>query len=226
MGLAVPRGIRRINKGLHELDHMFSHFRAKTIPFNSGLGDSSYLLYGITRAMKPEVCVEIGSARGKSACFIGMALRENGGGKLFAIDPHRPTAWNDFESVDTCEVMRRNLRALRLGEHVEIVRMESGAVAHGWRRQIDMIFIDGDHSYEGVKRDWDLFVPFVREFGVVIFHDTIWDVRPDPRWSRPDMGVPRFVEELRQRAYPVLTIDKDCGVSMVQPVKGGVSLKH
>lgn len=194
------------------------------IDFSSGLGDSANVLYGLVRAMKPELCVEIGSARGRSACFIAMALRENGSGRLYAIDPHRPTAWNDSGAVETLAVMQGNLERLRLAPWVEIVRATSAEAAAGWTRPIDLLFIDGDHSYDGIRRDWDLFVPHVAEFGVVVFHDTIWDVRPDPRWHRPDMGVPRFVEELREAGFPVVTLARDCGVSLVQPVRGGVVL--
>ncbi len=82
--------------------------------FRSGLGDSAWILYGLVRALKPKICVEIGSPRGKSACFIGIALRENGAGKLYAIDPHSLTDWNDSESVDTYELMVKNLQRLRL----------------------------------------------------------------------------------------------------------------
>jgi hypothetical protein len=39
------------------------------------------------------------------------------------------------------------------------------------------------------------------------------------------MGVPRFVDELRQQGYQVLTIDRDYGVSLVQPVVGGLALR-
>ena len=35
----------------------------------------------------------------------------------------------------------------------------------------DAIFIDGDHSYEGVKADYENYVPMVRPGGVVAFHD-------------------------------------------------------
>jgi predicted O-methyltransferase YrrM len=176
--------------------------------------------------MKPELCVEIGSARGRSACSIGMALKENGRGKLMAIDPHRKTEWNDYQSIDTFETITHNLAVLELTDWVEVLRATSDEAAAGWTRQIDMIFIDGDHSYAGVKRDWDLFVPHVRPFGVVIFHDTLWDLMSNLGPVRADMGVPRFVEELRAEGYPVITIDKDYGVSMVQPVKGGVSLRR
>lgn len=195
------------------------------IEFHSGLGDSAYLLYGLTRALKPSVAVEIGSARGKSACYVGQALKENGTGKLFAIDPHTRTDWNDENSIDTLEEMRRNIRMLKLERQVEIIRDVSARAAGRWMLPIDMIFIDGDHSYEGVKRDWELFAPFVKQFGIVVFHDTIWDLKPDSPYSRADMGVPAFVEELRVQGYPVTTFDRDFGVSIVQPAVNGIPLR-
>lgn len=38
---------------------------------------------------------------------------------------------------------------------------------------INMLFIDGDHTYEGVKQDFQMFSPFVSSGGLVIFHDII-----------------------------------------------------
>ena len=108
---------------------------------------------------------------------------------------------------------------------MEILRNTSDKVANDWNRSIDILFIDGDHSYEGAKRDWDLFSPFVKPFGSVIFHDTLWDLKPDPKYARADMGVPRLVDELREQGYPVITLDQDFGVSLVQPVKFGVHLR-
>ena len=35
----------------------------------------------------------------------------------------------------------------------------------------DMLFIDGDHSTEGARRDYDMYAPLVREGGIVAFHD-------------------------------------------------------
>ncbi len=200
-------------------------FFVETFDFQSGLGDSAWLLYGLARSIKPKVCVEIGSARGKSACAVGLALRRNGGGKLYAIDPHSVTTWNDKNSVDSFAIINAHLKKAGLTEWVEIVRKTSGDAAQGWTKKIDLIFIDGDHSYEGVKADWDLFLPHLSEFGVVVFHDTLWDLKPDGIHNRADMGVPRFVEELRAAGYPVITIDQNFGVSLVQPRLGGVKLR-
>jgi predicted O-methyltransferase YrrM len=219
-----------MNGILSKLASLFPQLRSReffteTFDFQSGLGDSAWLLYGLARSMKPKVCVEIGSARGKSACFVGLALRRNGGGRLYAIDPHSPTNWNDTNSVDTFAIITENLRRSGAAEFVEIVRKTSDEAAKDWKHKIDLIFIDGDHSYEGVKRDWELFLPHLSEFGVVVFHDTLWDLRPDAKLSRADMGVPRFVDELRDAGYPVITIDQNFGVTLVQPRIGGVKLK-
>jgi predicted O-methyltransferase YrrM len=209
------------------LTNALARAKAERIPFASGLGDSSNLLYGLVRSIKPSVCVEIGSARGRSTCYIGLALKENGRGTLFAIDPHIQTDWNDDNSIDTYAVLTENLAALGVGAHVQVLRSFSEEVAGSWNSPIDLLFIDGDHSYDGAKRDWELFSRHLSPFGVAIFHDTIWDLKPDSALSRlGKMGVPCFVNELREMGYPVLTIEKDCGVSLVQPVIGGVPLSR
>ena len=38
-------------------------------------------------------------------------------------------------------------------------------------RQIDFLFIDGDHTYDGVKQDFEMYAPLVRPGGIVGFHD-------------------------------------------------------
>ncbi len=40
--------------------------------------------------------------------------------------------------------------------------------------QIDLLFIDGDHTYAGVKKDWQMYSPMVRKGGIVIFHDIVF----------------------------------------------------
>jgi predicted O-methyltransferase YrrM len=77
-------------------------------------------------------------------------------------------------------------------------------------RQIDFLFIDADHSYEGVKRDFELYSPLVREGGIVAFHDVAGDAWP---------GVVRFFSEVSQR-YPserrVGTGERRHGIGLVR----------
>jgi predicted O-methyltransferase YrrM len=216
---------RKLRNNLRSAQKGLLASRLQQLTEQSGLGDSAYLLYALVKSSKPAVVVEIGSARGRSTCFMAMALKENGFGKLYAIDPHTQTDWNDADSVDTFEILKSNVTSLGLDSFVEIRRNTSVEVAIGWESSVDILFIDGDHSYEGAKRDWELFSPFVKPFGSVVFHDTLWDLKPDPQYARPDMGVPRLVDELREQGYPVITLDQDFGVSVVQPIRNGVRLR-
>lgn len=224
--------MRLLNKCLVPMGYEVRHQSVRSwaekleaLRFNSGLNDSAWLLYALVRSMKPEVCVEIGSAQGRSACFMGAALRANGRGKLYAIDPHMPTNWNDAPAVVSLPTMQANLKSADVENYVEIVRETSDKALDAWSRKIDLIFIDGDHSYDGVRSDWEKSLPHLHSRSIVVFHDTGWIV--DERIKaqlHPDMGVPQLVEELRAQGYPVITSFQDCGVSLVQPVVGGAKL--
>lgn len=63
--------------------------------------------------------------------------------------------------------------------------------------KFDFIFIDGDHTYQGVKDDFDRWGLMLKSNGIVAFHDTV----PTPERHEP--GVVKFVEELKFR-YPSL----------------------
>lgn len=59
--------------------------------------------------------------------------------------------------------------------------------------QIDYLFIDGDHRYEGVKSDFETYGPLVRKGGLIAFHDIV-EGPPDAVG-----GVPEFWREIRSR---------------------------
>jgi predicted O-methyltransferase YrrM len=79
---------------------------------------------------------------------------------------------------------------LLLGDSHAESSFESLAHALGGR-QVDFLFIDADHTYEGVKRDFELYSTLVAEGGLIGFHD-IAPVAPTI-----DYGVRRFWEELK-----------------------------
>lgn len=66
---------------------------------------------------------------------------------------------------------------------------------------LDFLFIDGDHTYDGVKKDFEMYSPLVREGGIIAFHDIV----PGPPENVG--GVPRFWAEVK-RSYRHLEIVK------------------
>lgn len=71
------------------------------------------------------------------------------------------------------------------------------------RAPFDLVFIDGDHSYNGVRRDFETYMPFVARGGIVAFHDT-W-----PNYDRHEPGVVRWCDELRHRYFSTEWTDPD-----------------
>lgn len=63
---------------------------------------------------------------------------------------------------------------------------------------LDFLFIDGDHSYEGVKADFEAYAPLVRPGGLIALHDINEDRRDHPDGGEPVSGeVPRLWAELK-----------------------------
>lgn len=58
--------------------------------------------------------------------------------------------------------------------------------------QLDLVFIDGDHSYEGVKADFELYAPLVRKGGMIAFHDIV-------DCTDKECQVNRFWNQIKQR---------------------------
>jgi len=58
---------------------------------------------------------------------------------------------------------------------------------------LDFLFIDGDHTYDGVKKDFEIYGRYVRKNGIIAFHDIV----PGP--SESVGGVPRFWNEIKHQ---------------------------
>ncbi|HNQ77828.1 MAG TPA: class I SAM-dependent methyltransferase [Acidobacteriota bacterium] len=56
--------------------------------------------------------------------------------------------------------------------------------------KLDLLFIDGDHSYDGVKKDFEMYSPLVRKGGLIAFHDIV------PHPQEPQCQVNRFWKEV------------------------------
>ena len=91
---------------------------------------------------------------------------------------------------------------------VKLIEMDSSELGKKWEfyteyTAIDLLFVDGDHSYEGVVRDL-IWTTYVRPSGYVIFHDCYdWPPAPPKTEHGVCPGVNRAVEEWFQAAQDV-----------------------
>jgi predicted O-methyltransferase YrrM len=120
------------------------------------------------------VIVEIGSWKGKSTCWLAKDSKV----PIYAIDPHTGSEEHhrDLGKVATFAEFKRNLSSLGLWNRVTPIVKRSVDATSDVQEPIELLFIDGDHSYEAVKSDFENWFAKVSIGGVVAFHDTIgWE---------------------------------------------------
>ncbi len=65
------------------------------------------------------------------------------------------------------------------------------ALLRSINQKFDLIVIDGDHSYQGVSKDYSETLPYLSDSGITLFHDCWWDVDP-----MPVRGPMKFLDEI------------------------------
>jgi predicted O-methyltransferase YrrM len=63
---------------------------------------------------------------------------------------------------------------------------------------VNFLFIDGDHSYNGVKQDFEMYLPLVKSPGIIAFHDALYHA---DKTEEVDM----FWQEIKKE-YPFVEI--------------------
>jgi predicted O-methyltransferase YrrM len=122
--------------------------------------------------------VEIGSWKGRSTAWLAAGARR-AGRRVYAIDPHLNS--REDPSARTLEPFLANLERAGVRDVVEPLVMTSEEAAHLLTGPVELLFIDADHSYAGVRHDADLWLPRVVEGGVVLFHDVSTSSYDGPR---------------------------------------------
>lgn len=117
--------------------------------------------------------VEIGAYRGGSTIALAMGVREAGLGLVTSIDPHLSATgvYGGKFSQDDHRLYMDNLERFGVAIWVKHICTNSQTAADDWTLPIDLLWIDGDHRYEEVARDINLWSGFVGDQGMVIFDD-------------------------------------------------------
>lgn len=140
----------------------------------------------LVNSMKPSQVVDLGVDYGYSTFVFATAARKNGFGlvtgiDLFLGDPftgHRNTYFHVLNWIDKLKL-----------NNLEIIQGDFKEVSMTWNRPIDILHIDGYHSYEAVYNDFITWEKFVTNHGIVLFHDI--------NVPNPEFGVIHFFRELK-----------------------------
>jgi len=166
-------------------------------------------LLEIVAELRPRAVLEIGTAEGGTLFLFTRVADPNA--KIISIDlPSGVPKWKVFlyksfaREGQEIYLLRGNSHDPRTLEEVKRVLGDE---------KVDFLFIDGDHTYEGVKKDFEMYSPLVREGRIIAFHDIV----PGPPENVG--GVPKFWNEIRAK-YKQLEIVEDwsqggCGIGVL-----------
>jgi predicted O-methyltransferase YrrM len=126
--------------------------------------ETGHAIYAVLRLLLPKNVIEIGSYNGASSICIAQALHDNAnGGHLHCVE------LDDYNIALT----EQHLKEAGLNHLVSLHHGSShdAALANSLP-QSEFVFIDGDHTYDGARRDFELYTGRLSPRGMLLYHDT------------------------------------------------------
>ncbi len=156
----------------------------------------TFFAYDLIRNVKPKRVVELGTHYGASFFAMCQAVKDDS----FGTEMHAVDSWEGdaharagYEKKDEVfNVFKKEVKASYSKIDVKLHRkFFDEALKEFDSSSIDILHIDGLHTYEAVKHDFESWLPKVREDGLILFHDI--------HEKKDDFGVYKLWNELKER---------------------------
>ena len=122
-------------------------------------------------AMRANKVLEIGVYEGNATKLLASSMLKTG--VLYAVDPFSTGNLGISYGLLITKSQIRRAKKLNNGVTVEVIKDFSYNAASNYSlNNFDLIFIDGDHSIEGIKRDWADWSDRLNQGGFIALHDT------------------------------------------------------
>jgi hypothetical protein len=160
------------------------------------------LLFQLAARVADGCIVEVGSFRGRSTAALALGALAGHRAPVYAIEPHEAftgVLGGVFGPEDRGSFFAAMLR-LRLYPVVRLVNLSSEYLAAGWPLPVRLLWIDGDHSEAGVRRDLACWLPKLHPDATIAFHDAV-----NPALG-PARAIPRLLADPAWRAGPAVDL--------------------
>jgi GT2 family glycosyltransferase len=163
--------------------------------------------YWLIKVLRPSCLVELGTHSGNSYFAMCEAIELSGcGGRAYAVDTWEGDEHAGFYGSDVYDAVNAHNEG-HFSSFSTLMRMLFATARGSFPdRSIDLLHIDGLHTYEAVREDFETWISAMTDRGVVIFHDI--NVRD------PDFGVWRLWRELSEQ-YPAFAFDHSNGLGVL-----------
>lgn len=127
-------------------------------------GEPEFLVQILNKLPANPTVLEIGTFRGLSAVLMAKQRKD---AFIITIDPHIGIESSSLTSTE--ETARANFRRFKVESRIHHEKISSQEFK--LTKEIDMLFIDGEHSFAGVSHDYCKFQGYVKKGGYIVFHD-------------------------------------------------------
>lgn len=176
--------------------------------------------YVLIRNIKPKRVLCVGSRKGFIPAICSLACKDNKMGSVDFVDPgygeNHPKSWSGigfWKKVSS----KKHFAFLNLSSsvpsYISTYVMTSRKFAEKFpKRKYQYIYIDGDHSYEGVTTDYKLFWPRLEKNGFMVFHDVVVK-----EWGGlKGFGIWKFWRELKNKSKIIFPFPEESGLGILQ----------
>jgi hypothetical protein len=154
-------------------------------------------IYNLIRNIKPSKIVELGTHKGTSLFSMAQAIKDgNINCKLSGVDSWQGDInTGKYDSETVLDSVKTIVNKYYPSVDIHLMQMFfDEALAKTEDKSIDILHIDGLHTYEAVRNDFETWLPKVKDNGVILLHDIVVE--------REDFGVIKYWGELKLQ-YPI-----------------------
>ena len=184
---------------------------------NLGYG---WIHYGLIRNLRPRRVLVIGSRYGFIPAVCALACRDEGTGIVDFVDAgydyvneKQKSHWGGVGFWKKADI-KKHFGFFNLNQHIRTYVMTSKKFYRRYpRRRWGYINLDGDHSYKGVKYDFERCWPRLGNGGFISLHD-IYTKRTE-KFGDWEYGVYRYWEEIKRKYPNTLEFAGECGLGLL-----------
>lgn len=175
-----------------------------------------WIHYGLVRQQKPKNILCVGSRHGYIPALLAQACKDNGFGYVDFVDAgfdeNNTSSWTGVGYWQT-NTGKKSFRAFGLGNYISLYLQTTLQYAKQHpNKKFQYIYIDGDHSLEGVVLDFSLFYPMLEKGGFMVFHDiSVKGVKPEGEY-----GVWKLWEVLKRKYGGIHIEFSGSGLGIIQ----------